>query len=247
MQCGFGDTDSVDEHEVIFGGGIGCDDAQVVVVDDAHAAAFHLLEEVAAPDHTHKHDAFDWFDVSACRDHVYGDRDTGVVTSAERLEQLVWFVTGVGGLVGENGLSIPSFNVPGTIINCYSAGGVDGGIFAGGLFGTNSSGEITASFWDIETSGQQTSGGGMGKTTAEMQMANTFLDAGWDFAAERVNGIEEIWSICEGQDYPKLALQFLKGDFDGDRRVLFADFAVFFGLAANPNSRSVSPRSASKS
>ena len=135
--------------------------------------------------------------------------------------------TNVGGLVGENGISIFSLIVPGTIINCYSAGGVDGGIFAGGLFGTNSSGEITASFWDIETSGQQTSGGGMGKTTAEMQMANTFLDAGWDFAAERVNGIEEIWSICEGQDYPKLALQFLKGDFDGDRRVLFADFAVF--------------------
>jgi hypothetical protein len=138
--------------------------------------------------------------------------------------------TNVGGLVGENGLKISSFNIPGTIINCYSAGNVGGDIFSGGLVGTNSSGEITASFWDIETSGQQTSSDGIGKTTAEMKMANTFLDAGWDFAAERENGIEENWSICEGQDYPKLALQFLSGDFNGDRKVTFVDFAVFSSL-----------------
>ena len=65
-------------------------------------------------------------------------------------------------------------------------------------------GVITSSFWDTETSGQSTSDGGTGKTTAEMQTAFTFLDAGWDFVNETANGTEDIWWILEGQDYPRL-------------------------------------------
>jgi hypothetical protein len=60
----------------------------------------------------------------------------------------------------------------------------------------------------METSGQATSDGGVGKTTAEMQTATTFLEAGWDFVGETANGTEDIWDICEGIDYPKLAWQF---------------------------------------
>jgi len=60
------------------------------------------------------------------------------------------------------------------------------------------------SFWDTETSGQITSDGGTGKTTAEMQMKNTFTDAKWDFVDETDNGTEDIWWILEGQDYPRL-------------------------------------------
>ena len=60
------------------------------------------------------------------------------------------------------------------------------------------------SLWDIITSGLNTSEGGKGKTTAEMQLTGTFLDAGWDFVDETINGIEDIWSILEGQDYPRL-------------------------------------------
>jgi len=63
---------------------------------------------------------------------------------------------------------------------------------------------ITASFWDLETSGLVTSDGGIGKTTAEMQTAATFLEAGWDFVDETENGTENIWWILEGQDYPRL-------------------------------------------
>jgi hypothetical protein len=37
-----------------------------------------------------------------------------------------------------------------------------------------------------------------------MQTTVTFLDAGWDFADETINGTEDIWWILEGQDYPKL-------------------------------------------
>jgi len=42
------------------------------------------------------------------------------------------------------------------------------------------------------------------KTTAEMQTASTFLDAGWDFVDETENGTDDIWWILEGQDYPRL-------------------------------------------
>lgn len=37
-----------------------------------------------------------------------------------------------------------------------------------------------------------------------MQMAGTFLNAGWDFAGETENGTENIWWILDGQDYPRL-------------------------------------------
>lgn len=81
----------------------------------------------------------------------------------------------VGGLVGYN---------TGTIENCYSQGQVIGGpIDIGGLVGRNNGGTVTNSFWDIETSGQATSDGGTGKTTAEMKMLETFLAAGWDIEA----------------------------------------------------------------
>jgi hypothetical protein len=59
-------------------------------------------------------------------------------------------------------------------------------------------------FWDVEASVQSTSDGGEGKTTAQMQTAGTFLDAGWDFVGETDNGMEDIWWILEGQDYPRL-------------------------------------------
>ena len=70
--------------------------------------------------------------------------------------------------------------------------------------GSNDSGDVANSFWDIMTSGQTISAGGTGKTTAEMQMARTFLNTGWDFVDETANGTEDIWWILEGQDYPRL-------------------------------------------
>jgi len=63
---------------------------------------------------------------------------------------------------------------------------------------------VTSSFWDMETSGQTISAGGIGKTTAEMQTENTFTGAGWDFMNETDNGTEDIWWIDEGKYYPRL-------------------------------------------
>ena len=110
-----------------------------------------------------------------------------------------WYV---GGLVGSNG-SGRGHGV-GNIHNCYSASANLTGTQKGGLLGADWGGAVDNCFWDIETSGLIKSYGGEGKTTAEMQMAGTFLNAGWDFTGETENGTEDIWQILDGQDYPRL-------------------------------------------
>lgn len=111
----------------------------------------------------------------------------------------------VGGLVGCNvDLVIGGYVLKGKIATCYSVGTVIGSTAIGGLVGAGRTDYVTACFWDTETSGQSTSLAGEGRTTAEMQTAGTFLDAGWDFADETANGEEDTWWIVEGQDYPRL-------------------------------------------
>ena len=109
----------------------------------------------------------------------------------------LWYV---GGLAGSNGSG--SHGHAGAIRNCYST--TAGGSRGGGLLGADWGGEISNCFWDVEASGRTTSHGGEGKTTAEMQSAGTFLNAGWDFVDETENGSEDIWKISEGRDYPRL-------------------------------------------
>jgi hypothetical protein len=138
------------------------------------------------------------------------------------------FGSGIGGLVGDNSGSITESYSTGTVIDidnpncfvgglagtnggcidtCYSTGRIVGGYLTGGLVGVNVTlmqPVVIQSFWDIQTSGLLTNDGGIGKTTAEMQTASTFLDAGWDFVGETANGTEDIWWIDEGKDCPHL-------------------------------------------
>ncbi|NLX22478.1 MAG: hypothetical protein GXY55_12550, partial [Phycisphaerae bacterium] len=79
----------------------------------------------------------------------------------------------VGGLVGRN--------YQGTVSDCYATGAVTGNTRVGGLVGYNYSGTVSNSYWDMQTSGQSTSAGGAGKTTAEMKQQATFV--GWDFTS----------------------------------------------------------------
>ena len=113
----------------------------------------------------------------------------------------------VGGLVGSNAIAQGGHGGVvlhiGAIRNCYSATAILGDQYVGGLVGRNEEDGLYDSFWDMETSSQTTSTGGVGKTTLEMQDPKTFIDAGWDFAGETVNGTEDIWWILEGQDYPR--------------------------------------------
>ena len=126
----------------------------------------------------------------------------------------------VGGLMGMNG---------GHIIHCYATGVVSGSgdiggvvgsgwVVVGGDMGWEIRGIAAACFWDTQTSGQAASAGGTGKTTAEMQTASTFLDAGWDFVGEMGNGTEDIWWIFDGRDYPRLSWErVLDDDFEDCR------------------------------
>ena len=104
---------------------------------------------------------------------------------------------GVGGLVGHNGSAVS---------NSYSEGSVTGDCDVGGLVGWSSSGTVSSSFWDMTTSGRNTSDGGTGLTTAQMQDPNTFLAAGWDFWGNRLDGVSDDWFMPKGS-YPVLCWQ----------------------------------------
>jgi hypothetical protein len=106
----------------------------------------------------------------------------------------------IGGLVGY-------YNTGGSfypIENSYSTGQVSaaaGATAVGGLIGWNSDGAgiVNNSYWNKETSGQTTSGGGTGLTTTQMTALSSF--SGWDFAT--------IWDITPGTTYPYLQGQAL--------------------------------------
>ncbi|NGZ90211.1 WD40 repeat domain-containing protein, partial [Psychroflexus sp. C1] len=107
----------------------------------------------------------------------------------------------IGGLVGDNSNA--------SIKKSYSFGVVDqAGVASpvGGLSGREDGGdaENADSFWDTQTSGQSSSGGGTGKTTSEMQDVATFtnestsgLSLAWDFVNDPNNdlGTDDIWNI----------------------------------------------------
>ncbi|MEN6575376.1 MAG: GLUG motif-containing protein [Phycisphaerales bacterium] len=105
--------------------------------------------------------------------------------------------TSVAGLIGRNG---------GTVTNCYATGAVRGVQNVGGLVGEELgvNADTIGSFWDVETTGQTESAGGIGLPTAAMKTVGTFLDAGWDLIGETANGVEDIWWILDGEDYPRL-------------------------------------------
>jgi len=70
-------------------------------------------------------------------------------------------------------------------------------------------GNVSASFWDTQTSGQATSVGGTGLTTAEMNDPNTFINAGWAFwGSSDVPNF--VWAEPEGGGYPILWWQLPK-------------------------------------
>jgi hypothetical protein len=114
----------------------------------------------------------------------------------------------VGGLVG--------VNYSGSLTACYATGSVSGTHNVGGLVGGSDYGTLIDCFWDIQTSGQETSDGGTGKTTAEMKQVSTF--ANWDFV--------ETWGIEDNQTYPFLKLTYPVGDLNHDKVANFLDLAI---------------------
>lgn len=161
----------------------------------------------------------------------------------------------IGGLVGDNS--------NGTISFCYSAskivdyGVLSSGRLIGGLVGNNGTmyynpytdthvnnyGIISISFWDTVSSDRSNISGNTGlsensdgKATAEMQIAKTFIEAGWDFTNEEDNGTEDIWWIFEGQDYPRLWWEkYCEGAGEPNDPYLIYSAAHLHALGAEPN------------
>jgi hypothetical protein len=108
----------------------------------------------------------------------------------------------IGGLVGSN-------DDGGVVSNCYSIDTVTGNTYVGGLVGAGG-GTVTGSFWDIGTSGQSTSAGGTGKTTAEMKNIATYTGVGWSIIAvanPSTRNPSYIWNMVDGQTCPFLSWQ----------------------------------------
>ena len=89
-----------------------------------------------------------------------------------------------GGLVGSNR------NASNAVVNSYAISPVRGTSEIGGLIASGSGG-VNTSYWDIAASGQLRSAGGIGKTTAELQMPtanagiySTWSASDWDFGTD---------------------------------------------------------------
>ena len=107
---------------------------------------------------------------------------------------------GVGGLIGRS--------MHGSVGNSYSTGSVTANDEVGGLVGLGGY-SVKHSFWDIQTSGQSASAGGMGKTTAEMKDIATYRTTGWPIGAVAPGETDPslTWNIVDGQTYPFLSWQ----------------------------------------
>ena len=110
----------------------------------------------------------------------------------------------VGGLVGNQSGSTAMLK------NSYSIGLVSGsGTAVGGLLGRKSAGAVLTSYWNTTTSGQTGSpGGGVGKTTAELQTPTDYtgIYSTWDDDdIDGIDGADAPWDFGAGSQYPLLA------------------------------------------
>jgi The GLUG motif len=99
----------------------------------------------------------------------------------------------VGGLVGENN---------GDLLHCWSDANIintTSSMWRPGQLAGSSSGAVTSCYYPGFAYGN---GDGPSLSEAAMRRQSSFV--GWDFAGETENGTDDIWTICEGQDYPRL-------------------------------------------
>jgi len=121
----------------------------------------------------------------------------------------------VGGLIGDNSVSRYPL---GSTSYCYARGRVTGNYSSGGLIGRNS-GMFWLSYWDTQTTLQNQSPGGKGRTTAQMKQAQTYQ--GWGFDAA--------WTIDENNDYPHLAWENQPGS------IITQSLPVYAGGSGDPD------------
>ena len=175
--------------------------------------------------------------------------------------------TEIGGLIGSN--------TSGKVIASYATGATSGGSRVGGLAGESHSGDVvasyatgvvagdsktggligdpgptireSASFWDTQTSGQETSAGGTGRTTVELQAPTgyTGIYVDWnvdlddaDGDANPATGADDFWDFGTSIQYP-----VLKVDFDGDGTATWQEFGRQRWDASEPPPPIIDPTS----
>ncbi len=124
---------------------------------------------------------------------IYDCYSTGTVT------RTLYSQTSLAGFCGRN--------FQARIFNSYSTGAVywqdstqpnDRGFL--GTVDTGGNYNMEGNFWDVQTSGQTSTGGNAtGLPTAQMKTENTFTEEGWDF--------DDTWHMVEGFTYPLLHWQ----------------------------------------
>lgn len=139
----------------------------------------------------------------------------------------------VNGVFFSGGLSGGHWNA--NLINSYTATFVSGVNYTGGFCGFEQNSTYTGCFWDSELSGlSEGIGSGTdpadvtGLSTNQMQTEDTFLNTGWDFIGEDINGTDEIWRlrICDNvPKYPQLSWELIAGDITCPNGVNLLDFA----------------------
>ncbi|RKP55001.1 hypothetical protein D7Z26_07150 [Cohnella endophytica] len=140
---------------------------------------------------------------------VSGDGDVGGLVGYNEGTITNSYATGsvsgdgnVGGLVGYN-------HYNGDISSSYATGSVSEAEEVGGLVGFNN-GDVSDSFYDIETTGQEDEGKGIGKSTEDMIKKDTYVAEDWDFS--------DTWAISATRNgsYPYLQAIQLYLDYDGN-------------------------------
>ena len=127
----------------------------------------------------------------------------------------------VGGLAGVSNNS--------TVVASYAVGAVSGSDEIGGLIGVGSQTiRESVSFWDVQTTGQETSAGGAGKTTVELRSPTTHtgIYGGWNVDLDNADGdddpttgVDDFWDFGTSSQYPAL-----KVDLDGDGTATWQEF-----------------------
>ena len=128
---------------------------------------------------------------------ISGSYATGAVTGTGTGNQ-------VGGLVG--------YNAGGTVSNSYATGLVAGSSDVGGLVGSNvGSSTITASYYNSQTTGQDDTGKGEGKTTTELLTPTDYtgIYVEWDDDTD-------YWNFGTNGQYPVLKIDVNGNGTAGD-------------------------------
>ena len=166
---------------------------------------------------------------------LVGHNDGNVAASYSNAD-VIALAQNAGGLVGLNRGVIKASYATGTASAASSVGGLVGsalgqseivasystgwvasiaipkGQNVGGLIGSNNN-TVTNSYWDTRASGQPTSSGGVGHTSAELYgptgYSGIYVD--WNLDLDGASGGDDVWDFGTPSQYPAL-----KADFDNN-------------------------------